>query len=365
MHSVVTGPGINHELGIMYNNDEAKFNLAKLRAENKKLRDKNKKLRDDLKRLADKRNTEAKLRAENKKLRQRMKQLAQLSGPKSVLQSDPRQLLEQRCGVDANSLHVHEYPCQRTNVEKVEDRFPKFLSASVIHQHLAYHASTSVVPYYFSWYSDTRNGRGFTVTGRGNDVQWSSLNILERYRDVDTLWSALAGMHAVHITHGDIKAENVVRYGGHLRFIDFDNSRLLDEKMRQRLPATNLLSDDIRQTTYLSPECILGHVKQEGLGTFGHDVFTLALLSFWILAGRETASATLTRFRSNEGLTQEADIQHHLGVLIQGTNMDLQLKRVLGQGLAIDPSRRCSAKEISAQFHVRDEFLNNFYVLIY
>ena len=329
------------------------------------LRAENKNLRQELKRLAGKRQTEAKLRLDNEKLRQRLKQLAQLSGPKSVLQSDPRELLEQRCGVDANSLYVNEYPCQRPNVEQSEDRFPKFLSASAIHQYLAYHASASVVPYYFSWYSDTGHGRGFTVTGLGDTAQWDSLNILERYRDVHTLWAALAGMHAVHVTHGDIKADNIVRYRGNLCFIDFDNSRLLDAEMRQRLPATKLVSDEIRRTTYLSPECTLGHTGQEGLGTFGHDVFTLALLSFSILAGPETASPTLKRFKSTEGLTQETDIQQQLDILMQGTHIDRRLKSVLAQGLTIDPNRRYSAKEISTQFHVSDEFFINIYLCIY
>ena len=280
------------------------------------------------------------------------------------MQSDPRQLLEQRCGIDANSLYVNEYRCQRPNVEKIEDRFPKFLSASAIHQYLAYHASTSVVPYYFSWYSDTGRGRGFTVTGLGDAAQWNSLDILDRYRDVDTLWAALGGMHAVHVTHGDIKADNVVRYRGHLCFIDFDNSRLLDAEMRQRLPATDLIPDKIRQTTYFSPECTLGHVGQEGLGTFGHDVFTLALLSFRILVG-PAASPILKRFESTEGLTEEADIQQHLDVLVQGANIDRQLKGVLAQGLTIDPNRRNSAKEISTQFNVSDEFLIYFYVYFF
>ena len=33
-------------------------------------------------------------------------------------------------------------------------------------------------------------------------------------------------------------------------FIDFDNSRLLDAEMRQRLPATKLVPDKIRQSPF-------------------------------------------------------------------------------------------------------------------
>lgn len=94
------------------------------------------------------------------------------------------------------------------------------------------------------------------------------------------LCSALAAVHRQGLTHGDIKAQNVMREkGGRIVLMDFSSSRAveLDDESKDRLVGTPI---------YMAPELFDGSPSD-----FRSDIYALGVLLFFLVTGRHPFEA--------------------------------------------------------------------------
>ncbi len=138
------------------------------------------------------------------------------------------------------------------------------------------------------------------------------------------LCRALGAVHGSGLTHGDVKASNVMRErGGRIVLMDFSASRPVEE----RAGASEVVAGT---PIYMAPEVLSGSRPTER-----SDVYSLGVLLFFLVTGRYPVAA-----RSLEELIEAYQKGAHLSLSEARPELPLDFTRAVDRALEPDPSRR-------------------------
>lgn len=153
---------------------------------------------------------------------------------------------------------------------------------------------------------------------------------LEKVRDiVEQIGKGLMAMHHAQILHQDIRPENImIDAAGNVKIIDMGAARVagITELVHE------VDSSILGTAMFTAPEYFLGD-----LGTEQSDLYSLAMLTYFLLSGRYAYGPNVAKCQTQQDLRK----LQYSSVLDSGKAIPLWIDYALKQALQLNPAKRC------------------------